>query len=145
MDSLVFFSKRIHEKKTAKNSKINLGIDGTHRYDFVPTVFDQQVVDVWYKTNDKESFECGRKLMRNESLLVGGSSGTILSVALKEAKKMPAGTRVAMIFPDSIRNYMTKYLSNDWMIENNFMEDPLDQVSFLQIFNFLSPPNLIME
>ena len=83
--------------------------------------------------------------MRNESLLVGGSSGTILSVALKEAKKMPAGTRVAMIFPDSIRNYMTKYLSNDWMIENNFMEDPLDQVSFLQIFNFLSPPILIME
>ena len=83
--------------------------------------------------------------MRNESLLVGGSSGTILSVALKEAKKMPAGTRVAMIFPDSIRNYMTKYLSNDWMIENNFMEDPLEQVSFLQTFNYFSPHILNME
>ena len=76
----------------------------------------------------EESFECGRKLMRNESLLVGGSSGTILSVALKEARKMKAGSRIAMIFPDSIRNYMTKYLSNDWMIENSFMEDPLEQV-----------------
>ena len=88
----------------------------------MPTVFDEQAIDVWYKTNDQESFVCGRKLMRYESLLVGGSSGTILSVALKEAKKMPAGSRVAIIFPDSIRNYMTKYLSNDWMIENNFME-----------------------
>ena len=97
-------------------------------YDFVPTVLDQSVVDVWYKTADPESFECGRKLMRQEGLLVGGSSGTILSVALQQARKMPKGSRLAMVFPDSIRNYMTKYLSDDWMIERSFMEDPLEQV-----------------
>jgi len=96
-------------------------------YDFIPTVLDQSVVDVWYKTCDSESFECGRKLMRQEGLLVGGSSGTILSVALKQAREMPSGSRIVMVLPDSIRNYMTKYLSDDWMIERSFMEDPLEK------------------
>ncbi|XP_075259539.1 cystathionine beta-synthase-like [Convolutriloba macropyga] len=95
-------------------------------YDFIPTVLDQSVVDVWFKTDDNESFDCGRKLMREEGLLVGGSSGTILSVALQQARKMPDGSRVVMVFPDSIRNYMTKYLSDDWMIERSFMDDPLE-------------------
>ena len=102
-------------------------------YDFIPTVLDQSVVDVWFKTDDNESFDCGRKLMREEGLLVGGSSGTILSVALQQARKMPDGSRVVMVFPDSIRNYMTKYLSDDWMIERSFMDDPLELVSSINL------------
>merc|ERR1712228_888836 len=29
------------------------------------------------------------------------------------------GKRVVVLLPDSIRNYMTKFLSDDWMIDNN--------------------------
>jgi cystathionine beta-synthase len=97
-------------------------------YDFIPTVLDQSVVDKWYKSVDKDSFECGRMLMRCEGLLVGGSSGTILWAALQECKVLPKGSRVVIVLPDSIRNYMTKYLSDDWMIEKGFLDDPRDKV-----------------
>jgi len=33
---------------------------------------------------------------------------------------MPEGTRVVCILPDSIRNYMTKHLMDEWMWERDF-------------------------
>ena len=40
---------------------------------------------------------------------------------LQEARDLPEGARVVVILPDSVRNYMTKYLSDDWMIEKGFL------------------------
>ena len=57
-------------------------------YDFIPDVLsrDPSVIDSWIKTDDQESFEAVRKLMRMEGLLVGGSSGSALSGALRWLK-----------------------------------------------------------
>ena len=54
-------------------------------YDFVPDVLSRDPKDVnsWIKSTDDESFEAVRKLMRLEGLLVGGSSGSALSGALR--------------------------------------------------------------
>lgn len=43
-------------------------------------------MNTWVKTKDEESFEAVRKLMRLEGLLVGGSSGSALSGALRWLK-----------------------------------------------------------
>lgn len=40
-------------------------------YDFVPTVLDRSVVDLWIKTNDQESLPMARRLIKEEGLLVG--------------------------------------------------------------------------
>lgn len=40
-------------------------------YDFLPTVLDRSVVDMWVKTNDEESLPMARRLIREEGLLVG--------------------------------------------------------------------------
>merc|ERR1719330_1349101 len=37
-------------------------------YDFVPTVLDQDVVDIWIKSDDDESFAMGRNVVRHEGL-----------------------------------------------------------------------------
>jgi cystathionine beta-synthase len=86
-------------------------------YDFIPTVLDRAVVDRWYKTDDKASFILARRLIRQEGLLCGGSSGTALLAALQAAKDYNLGPdkRVVVILPDSVRNYMTKFLNDDWM------------------------------
>ena len=35
---------------------------------------------------------------------------------------MPDGTRVVVILPDSVRNYLTKFVDDRWMRENGFLE-----------------------
>ncbi|CAH1110573.1 unnamed protein product [Psylliodes chrysocephalus] len=90
-------------------------------YDFVPTVLDRSVVDLWIKTNDQESLPMARRLIKEEGLLVGSSSGAALVAAVKAAKHLEAGKKVVVILPDSIRNYITKFASDQWMEARNLM------------------------
>ncbi|THG99801.1 hypothetical protein EW026_g2618 [Hermanssonia centrifuga] len=86
-------------------------------YDFIPDVLSRDTADVnsWIKTDDEESFEAVRKLMRLEGLLVGGSSGSALSGALRWLKSAEGkciaekkGANVVVLLADGIRNYMSK-------------------------------------
>ena len=49
----------------------------------MPKVLDRTAVDAWVKTDDRESLLMARRLIREEGLLCGGSSGTALVGALK--------------------------------------------------------------
>nr|XP_020639584.1 cystathionine beta-synthase-like [Pogona vitticeps]XP_020639585.1 cystathionine beta-synthase-like [Pogona vitticeps] len=92
-------------------------------YDFIPTVLDRSLVDEWYKCNDEESFTFARMLIREEGLLCGGSSGSAMSIAVKAAKVLKEGQRCVVILPDSVRNYMSKFLSDKWMTQKGFMTE----------------------
>nr|CAB3228075.1 cystathionine beta-synthase-like [Phallusia mammillata] len=92
-------------------------------YDFIPSVLDRSVVDKWYKSYDKESLIMARKLIKKEGLLCGGSSGTAVYIAIEAAKELKEGQKCVAILPDSIRNYMTKHLKEDWMVEREFLLD----------------------
>ena len=81
-------------------------------YDFIPDVLDRSVVDRWLKSRDKESFLMSRRLIREEGLLCGGSSGTAVAAALEAAKDLKKGQVCVVVLPDSVRNYMTKFLSD---------------------------------
>jgi len=90
-------------------------------YDFIPRVLKRQFVDKWVKSNDRDSFLMAREMISKEGLLCGGSCGAAMSVAVKVSKDLKPGERCVVMLPDSIRNYMTKFLSPDWMIANNFL------------------------
>ena len=94
-------------------------------YDFIPIVLDRQFTDKWYKVNDQDSFTQARNLIKHEGMLVGGSSGTALAGAIKAIKdlKIGKGKRVVVLLPDSVRNYISKFLNNDWMYENSFISE----------------------
>ena len=87
-------------------------------YDFIPDVMKDVKVDQWVKTNDKDSFALALKLIREEGILCGGSSGSVLYAALQCAKDLKAGQNCVMIIPDGIRNYMSKFLNPRWREEN---------------------------
>ncbi|KAF8820061.1 CBS family protein [Cardiosporidium cionae] len=100
-------------------------------YDFIPSVLDRKDVDRWIKSDDQESFVIARKAIRLEGLLVGGSSGAVLSCAMHMAKELKEGQRCCVILPDSCRNYMSKFISDDWMVDNGFLEPSQDSQQFL--------------
>lgn len=79
-------------------------------YDFIPDVLDQKTVDHWYKTDDRESFAYARRLIAEEGLLVGGSSGSAMAAMVKGVKDLGLGKGdvVVVILPDSIRSYLSK-------------------------------------
>ncbi|USQ13843.1 pyridoxal-phosphate dependent enzyme [Legionella lytica] len=90
-------------------------------YDFFPEVLDNKLIDQYIKTNDENSFHAARQLMRDEGLLVGGSSGAAMWGALQAAKTLKKGQKCLVILPDSIRNYMSKFANDEWMKAQGFL------------------------
>jgi cystathionine beta-synthase len=114
-------------------------------YDFVPTVLDTDVVDYWIKTDDDESFAMGRNVIRHEGLLIGGSCGATMAGAYKfiQQEKIGAGKTVGVLFADSSRNYMSKFMDDDWMKKEGFKIDeivestkPENKGLFAKLFGF---------
>jgi cysteine synthase A len=90
-------------------------------YDFFPDVLDNSLIDTYIKTNDADSFKMARRLIQEEGLLVGGSSGAALCGALEAAKSLKKGQKCLVILPDSIRNYMSKFAHDSWMKKEGFL------------------------
>ncbi len=91
-------------------------------YDFVPDVMSYDHIDEWIYCNDRDSFTMARRLIREEGLLVGGSSGSAVWGMLEALKRYPKTKRALTILPDSIRNYLSKFVSDQWMVEHGFMD-----------------------
>jgi cystathionine beta-synthase len=86
-------------------------------YDFIPDVLDQTLVDRYVKTNDQESLKLALRLIKEEGMLVGGSSGSAIQGVLEIAKECKGGERIVVILPDNVRNYMSKFLDPAWREE----------------------------
>lgn len=92
-------------------------------YDFIPDVLDRDIVDKWYKTDDQQSFLLARRLIAEEGLLVGGSSGSAMAAMLLAVKEygFKKGDVVVVVLPDSIRSYLSKFADDDWLAANNLL------------------------
>ena len=89
-------------------------------YDFFPDVLDNNIIDEYIKIPDKESFQMARRLIKEEGLLVGGSSGGAVWAALQKAQSLSEGEKCLVIIPDSIRNYLSKFVDENWMHKYGF-------------------------
>lgn len=99
-------------------------------YDFIPEVLDRSLIDVWVKTNDRESFTWARRAMREEGFLCGGSCGSALMAAAKVIPTLRPGARMVVLLPDGIRNYMSKFADNTWLETHAFSGVAADVPTF---------------
>src|SRR5499427_10556119 len=89
--------------------------------DFMPGTMNIKIVDQIVQVTDKESFVAARRLAREEGILVGGSSGLALHAALKVAAERGPDDVIVVLFPDTGRNYLSKFFSDEWMRQNGYL------------------------
>jgi cysteine synthase len=77
----------------------------------VPANFDPTVVDAVQRVSDEESFAMVHRLLREEGLLVGGTSGTAVAAALRAAREMELDGPIVVLLADS----WDRYFSKPWM------------------------------
>jgi cystathionine beta-synthase len=94
--------------------------------DFLPGALDLSVCDDVVQADDKESFQVTRRLVREEGIFCGGSSGSAVAGLLKSkcVRDLERGDIAVVILPDSGSRYLSKVFDDEWMRENGFLEGP---------------------
>ena len=99
----------------ARSAVLSGGQRGAHRFQgmgpgFIPDNLDRSVIDRVVTAWEEDAFPFARRLAREEGLFVGMSSGAIAFWALRVARELGPGKRVAMIAPDSGARYLSTTL-----------------------------------
>lgn len=92
--------------------------------DFIPSIADLSRVRSAYTISDEESFQTARLLLREEGILGGSSSGTLLAAALKYCRAQTTPKRVATFVCDTGTRYLTKVYSDGWMVDQGLLARP---------------------
>ncbi len=91
--------------------------------DFMPSTIDFQYIDDVVRVNDAECFHMTRRIVREEGIFAGGSSGAAVAGALKWVRNNDKeGLNVLILLPDSGARYLSKIFNDKWMEENGFLD-----------------------
>jgi cysteine synthase B len=89
---------------------------------FVPPVLDESLLDDRFLVNNRDAVVGVRRLLREEGIFAGLSSGAALAVAVRVARDLPAGNVVVLLADGG-----WKYLSTDlWTRDLDELEDELE-------------------
>jgi cystathionine beta-synthase len=86
--------------------------------DFIPSIADFSLTRKAFTISDKESIDTARELLRNEGILAGSSTGTLLGAALRYCREQTQPKRVVTFACDSGNKYLSKMFNDNWLNNN---------------------------
>ena len=90
--------------------------------DFIPPIADLSRVKAAYSISDAESLNTARALLKEEGILGGSSSGTLVAGALRYCKQQKTRKRVVTFICDTGNKYLSKMFNDYWMADQGFLE-----------------------
>lgn len=90
--------------------------------DCLPANVHFQYIDKIYNISDKESFAAARRLTLEEGIFCGGSTGTIVHVALEIAKDLTENDVIVFIVCDTGERYLSKMHNIEWLRQNRMLD-----------------------
>lgn len=90
--------------------------------DCLPKNVHFQYIDKIVNISDKESFSAARRLTKEEGIFCGGSTGTIVHVALEVAKECNEDDVIVFIVCDTGERYLSKVHNIEWLKQNRMLE-----------------------
>ncbi len=77
----------------------------------VPGIYDTSVIDISEMIESEEAFEMARRIIREEGIFAGMSSGAAMLAAYRVAQRIDKGN-IVVIFPDRAEKYLSTDLFN---------------------------------
>ena len=111
--------------------------------DFLPATSDLSQVDEIIRIGDKESFYWARRLVAEEGIFAGGSSGSAVAAAIQYCRKLSAKRLAVVLLPDSGSRYLSKVFDDKWMRENGFLESEWTEATLREVLGAKSMSELI--
>ncbi len=90
--------------------------------DFIPKNCDLNYVGRAYTIPDDESIATAREVLKEEGLICGSSSGTLIAAALKYCREQTEPKRVVTFVCDSGNKYLSKIYNEYWLEDHGMVE-----------------------
>jgi cystathionine beta-synthase len=90
--------------------------------DCLPENVHFRYIDKIFNISDRESFAAARRLTKEEGIFCGGSTGTIVHVALEVSKELSEKDVVVFIVCDTGERYLSKAHNIEWLRNNRMLD-----------------------
>tara|TARA_B100001989_G_scaffold125982_1_gene88994 strand:- start:3918 stop:5300 length:1383 start_codon:yes stop_codon:yes gene_type:complete len=90
--------------------------------DFIPNNFDLSLMDDAETVSDKEAFDVLQVLLKEEGILGGSSTGTLVAAAAKWCRKQKDHKKVVTFICDTGNKYLSKAFNKSWLQDNNLLD-----------------------
>jgi len=90
--------------------------------DFIPNNFELSLMDDAETVTDKEAFEVLQVLLKEEGILGGSSTGTLVAAAAKWCRKQKEHKNVVTFICDTGNKYLSKAFNKSWLHDNNLLD-----------------------